>query len=140
MSFNSKANQTQSALTRLAKYLTKDTRKIFLDSFITAQFSYLLLIRICHSRNLRNKINKRQGRALRTIDDGYISNVKGLLEQDYSFTIHTSNIQYNPIEVKLKMVSLSCYYEQYFSIQQISTNKISFNCDLVTPRPSLSHY
>ena len=61
MSFNSKANQTQNALRRLAKYLTKDKRKIFLDSFITAQFNYLLLIRMCHSRTLSNKINKRQG-------------------------------------------------------------------------------
>ena len=65
ISLYSKANQKLSILAKIAKYLTIDKRKILLISFITAQINYCLLIWICHSRTLNNKINRIQERALR---------------------------------------------------------------------------
>ena len=67
----SKANQKLSALTRIAKYLNIDKRKILLNSFVTAQFNYYPFMSMYH---------------------------KKLLERDHSFTIRKRNIQYLVIE------------------------------------------
>ena len=66
-----KANQKLSALTRIAKYLNIDKRKIRLNSFVTAQFNYCPFMSMYH---------------------------KKLLERDHSFTIRKRNIQYLAIE------------------------------------------
>ena len=55
-----KGNQKFSALARIAKYLTISKRKVLLNSFITAQFSYCPLIGMCHSRTMNNEINRTQ--------------------------------------------------------------------------------
>ena len=98
ISLCSKANQKLSTLARIAKYLTIDKRKILLNSFNTAQFNYCLLIWMCHSRTLENRINRIQERALRIVYNDYKSNFKELLERDHSFTFHERNIQYLAIE------------------------------------------
>ena len=98
ISFGSKAIQKFSALAKIAKYLTIDKRKILLNSFIMAQFSYGLLIWTCHSATLNNKTNRIQDPPLRIIYNDYKSISKELLEWDYSFMIHERNIQYLPVK------------------------------------------
>ena len=94
----SKANQKLTAWARIAKYMTIDKRKIFLNSFVTAQFNYCPLIWMCHSIILNNKINRIYERALRIVCNDYKSNFKELLEWDHPFTIHERNIQCLSIE------------------------------------------
>ena len=72
----SKTKQKLGAFARIAKYLTIDKQKILLYSFITAQSNYCPLICMCHSRNLNNKINRIQERALRIVYNDYKSNFK----------------------------------------------------------------
>ena len=111
ISLCSKANQKFSPLAKIAKYLTINQQKIILNSFITAQFSYDLLIWTCHSTTFNNKTNRIQDRPLRIIYNDYKSNSKELLEWDYPFTIHERNIQYLPVKsykvVRLLKNSLS---------------------------------
>ena len=78
--------------------MTIHKRKILLNWFVTAQFSYCTLIWICHSRTLNNKINRILERALRMVYNDYKSNFKELLEPDHSFTFHERSIQYLPIK------------------------------------------
>ena len=98
ISLCSKANQKLSALARIGRCFTTDKRKILVNTFIAAQFNYFLLIWLCHSRTLNNKINRIQERALRIVYNDYKSNFKELLERDHSFTIQERNIQYLAIE------------------------------------------
>ena len=90
----SESNQKPSALARIATYLTIDKRKIFLNSFITAQFNYCPLIWMCLSRTLNNKINRIHKQALKIVYNDYKSNFKELLEWDHSFAIHERNLKY----------------------------------------------
>ena len=76
----SESNQKPIALARIATYLTIDKRKIFLNSFIIAQFNYCPLIWMCLSRTLNNKINRIHKQALRIVYNDYKSNFKELLE------------------------------------------------------------
>ena len=88
------SNQKPSALARIATYLTIDKRKIFLNSFIIAQFNYCPLIWMCLSRTLNNKINRIHKQALRIVYNDYKSDFKELLEWDHSFAIHERNLKY----------------------------------------------
>ena len=94
----SKADQKLSALARIAKYMTIDKSKILLNSFVTAQFNYCPLIWMCHSRTLKNKINRIHEQTLKIVYNDYKSNFKELIERDHSFTIHERNILYLSIE------------------------------------------
>ena len=49
---------------------------------------------MCHNRTLNNKVNGIKEKALRIVYNGYKSNLKELLEWNYSFTYHERNIQY----------------------------------------------
>ena len=80
ISLCSKANQKLSALARMTKHLTIDERKMLVNSFITAQFNYYVLIWMCHSRNLNNKVNRIQEQTLGLVYNDYKPNVKELLE------------------------------------------------------------
>ena len=105
------ANHKLSALTRIAKHLTIDKRKTLLNLFITAQFNYCLLLWMCHSKTLNNKINRIQERALRKVYNDYKSNFRELLERDHSFAVHERNMQYLAAEACKVKNALSCYNE-----------------------------
>ena len=53
-----KANQTLHALMRISKFLREDKLKLIMRIFIESQYNYCLLLWMCHSRTLNNKINK----------------------------------------------------------------------------------
>ena len=63
------------------------------ESFIASQFQYCPLIWMFHSRQLNNKIDKIQERALRITYKDAEPSYSELLEKDSAVTIHTKNLQ-----------------------------------------------
>ena len=71
--------KTQSALTRVHKYMTNDHKKQIFFSFVKSQFTYCPLIwMFCTKRSLR-KINNIHERCLLFIQQNYISEFERLL-------------------------------------------------------------
>ena len=62
-----KASKKLHALARSFKYVETSKRRVLVNSFITSQFSYYLLIWMFHSRIMEHRINKIHARALRPI-------------------------------------------------------------------------
>ena len=62
-----KASRKISALARVAPFMSFNKRKLLLNAFFTSQFSYCLLIWMCHSRLNNRKINRLHERCLRII-------------------------------------------------------------------------
>ena len=94
-----KSNQKLHALSRVAKYISQDKRRILFKSFVISQFSYCPLVWMCHSRGLNNKINKVHDRALRLVYEDKISSFESLLERDKSVSLHVKNLQYLATEI-----------------------------------------
>ncbi len=94
-----KASQKLHALSRIGNYMTFEQRKIIMIAFILSQFGYCPLVRMLHSRQLNNRINRIHCRALRIVYQDRKSSFKELLEKDKSFTIHERNIQTLSIEL-----------------------------------------
>ena len=49
------------------KFMSKNQAQLLMRRFIMSQFSYCLLIWMCHSRRINNQINKLDERALRVV-------------------------------------------------------------------------
>ena len=64
-----------------------------MKAFRTSEFGYCLLVWMFHSRELNSQINKLHERALRIVNQDYVSSFTELLEKDKSMTIHNRNIQ-----------------------------------------------
>ena len=62
-------------------------------AFITSQFQYCPLIWMFHSRQLNQKINKIQERAMRITYKDTESTFGELLQKDCAVTIHPKNLQ-----------------------------------------------
>ena len=63
-----------------------------MNSFFKSQFSYCLLVWMCHSRTINNKINQLHERCLRVIYNGKILSFNELLEGDGSVPIDNRNL------------------------------------------------
>ena len=101
-----KASQKLNALARMISSLKFKQRKLLLNAFITAQFSYASVIWMFHSRKLNNRINQIPERALRLVYKDYTSTFDELLLKDNSFRIHHRNLQKLAIEIfKVKLGS-----------------------------------
>ena len=99
-----KASQKLNALARLTSSLKFKQRKLLLNAFITAQFSYAPAVWMFHSRKLNNRINHIHERALRLVYKDYTSSFDELLLKDNSFRIHHRNLQKLAIEIfKVKL-------------------------------------
>ena len=61
------------SLNRLKSYLSSESKKLAVNSFITSNFNYCPLIWNFSNANLTNKIEKVQERALRLIDNSQVS-------------------------------------------------------------------
>ena len=94
-----KAGQKLTAISRIAKFLSLEKRRILIKSFFESQFKYCSLLWMCHSRTLNNRINSLHYRALRLIYGEDLLSFSGLLEMDGSVTIHHRNIQKLGIEM-----------------------------------------
>ena len=62
-----KASQKLHALARVVNFMDLAKRKSLMKAFITSQFNYCPLIWMFHSRQLNNRINKTQERALKEL-------------------------------------------------------------------------
>ena len=74
-------------------------RKNLMKAFITFQFNYCPLIWMFHSRQLNNRINKIQERALRLVCKDSKLTFDDLLKLDNSVTIHQRNLQILATEI-----------------------------------------
>ena len=60
---------------------------------LTSQFSYCLLICMCHSRTINSKTNKLHERCLRIVYNDKKSSFRELFETDKSVPLHIKNLQ-----------------------------------------------
>ena len=88
-----KASNKLYALARISPYIDQKKLRNLMRAFITSQFQYCPLIWMFHSRQLNQKINKIQERALRITYKDTESTFSELLQKDCAVTIHTKNLQ-----------------------------------------------
>ena len=88
-----KASSKLYALARISPYMDQKKPRNLMRAFITSQFQYCPLIWMFHSRQLNQKINKIQERALRITYKDTESTFSELLQKDCAVTIHTKNLQ-----------------------------------------------
>ena len=86
-----KANRKIHALSRVASYMNISKRHILMNAFFKSQFSYCLLVWMCHSRANNGKINRLHDRCLRIIYSDKQSSFETMLEKNGS--VHNRNLQ-----------------------------------------------
>ena len=86
------AGQKLTAISRIAKFMSLEKRKLVINSFFMSQFQYFPLTWMFHSRALNNRINDLHYRALRLIYQEDTMTFKEFLEKDGAVTIHHRNI------------------------------------------------
>ena len=87
-----KASNKLYALARISPYMDQSKLRNLMRAFITSQFQYCPLIWMFHSRQLNQKINKIQERALRITYKDTESTFSELLQKDCAVTIHAKNL------------------------------------------------
>ena len=102
-----KASQKLQALARMSKFMSIRRRKIIMNAFVHSQFSYCLLIWMCHSRTIHPIINNIHERSLRIVYKDTISSFALLLEKSGSVSIHHRNLQALAIEIYKALNNLS---------------------------------
>ena len=135
-----KTGRKLTALSRLAKFLTTQQRRVLIKAFIESQFNYCRLVWMFHSRTLNNKINKLQERSLRIIYCDDTSSFEELLRKDGSVTIHHRNIQALATEMyKVKNnLSPKIILDMFqLNIRQHSTRNAN---EFLLPRPKTENY
>ena len=82
------------ALVRIVPFMDLEKKKILINAFFNAQFSYCPLTWMFHSRNLNSKINRMDEKCLRIVYNMTIHHhIKSFLEIDNSVSVHHKNIQ-----------------------------------------------
>ena len=81
------------ALARISPYMDHNKLRTLMKAFITSQFQYCSLVWMFHNRQLNQKINKIQERALRITYKDTESTFSDLIQKDCAVTIHTGNLQ-----------------------------------------------
>ena len=100
-----KASQMLHALARAVNFMDLAERKSLMKVFITSQFNYCPLIWMFPSRQLSNRINKIQERALTLVYKDNKLTFDDLLWLDNSVTIHQRKLQILATEIfKVKTV------------------------------------
>ena len=94
-----KASQKLHALTRVAQFMTMETHRIIMKTFIKSQFGYCPLVWMFCSRRLNNRMNRIHERSHRVVYNDYNSTFTELLDRDGSYTIHERNILTLAIEI-----------------------------------------
>ena len=74
-------------------------KKLAVNAFFIAQFSYCPLILMCHNRTYKNKIKRLHERCLRLTYNDKRSSFEDLLEKENSVSIHHKNLQALAIEM-----------------------------------------
>ena len=99
---NKQIKQANSKIASIKRYqylLSFHKKKVLLSSFVHCHFSYAPLAWMFHSRDINNKINRIQERALRILYNDEEGVLEQLLRRDKGFTVHERNIQKLLIEM-----------------------------------------
>ena len=99
LNIRKKAIRKLSALSRMSSFLSFDKKRIIFKAFFESQFKYCPLVWMFHGREVNQRINRLNERALRIVDNDYISTFEHLLEKDDSCTVHHSNLDFLSIEL-----------------------------------------
>ena len=94
-----KASRKLNVLARLTNYMELPMRRIFMNAFFKAQFSYCPVVWMFHTRSLNNKINRLHEQCLRIIYDDKHLHSEELLVKDKSPSIRQNNIPPLTIEM-----------------------------------------
>ena len=117
-----KASQKLLALSRIAKYISEDEKRMLFKSFIISQFNYCPIVWMCHGRGLNNKINNIHERALRIVYQDKKSSFETLLKRDKSTSIHVKNLQHLATELfKVKNDLSPEIMKEIFAFQENET-------------------
>ena len=119
-----KASQKLNALARMASSLKFKQRKLLLNAFITAQFSYAPVIWMFNSRKLNSRINHIHERALRLVYKDYTNSFDELLPKDNSFRIHHRNLQKLTLEIFKVKLGLAHFSNNRESISVKKRNQV----------------
>ena len=95
----SRASAKLNALARIVLFMNITKKKILMNVFLNAQFSYCPLTWMFHSRQLNNKINKLHERCLRIVYNNNTSTYEEHLETYNSVSVHLQNVQALAIEL-----------------------------------------
>ena len=130
-----KAGRKLTAISRIAKFLSLEKRRILIKSFFESQFEYCSLLWMCHSRTLNNRINSLHYRALRLIYNEHTLSFKELLKKDGSMTIHHRNVQKLGIEMYKAKNNLSpMLMKEIFTDRNYSGPNLRSQTDYELPR------
>ena len=115
--------------------------KSLMKAFTTSQFNYSLLIWMFHSRQLNNRINKIQERALRLVYKDNKLTFDDLLKLDNSVTIHPRNLQILATEIfKVKNSLAPEITTEVFKIKEPNYNLLSEASDFKRENFKSTHY
>ena len=115
--------KTSKSLSRIAKYISEDKKRMLVKSFTISQFSYCPIVCMCHGRGLNNKINNMHERALRIVYQDKNSFFENLLKRDTlkKFIIHIKKLQYLATELFKVNVFSPEIVEEIFVFQENET-------------------
>ena len=102
-----KENLKLHALTRCAKFMSTEKRRLIFKAFIILQFNYCPLVWMFHTKQLNNRINSLHESALRVTYQDRNSSFRELLNLDKSVFIYYRNIKYLLTEINKVKMSLS---------------------------------
>ena len=117
--FCTKASQQLNAFTRISKFLSYDSKKLVINSFINSNFQYSPLVwHFCGHVN-NNKIEKIRERSLRILHQDYDSSYEALLEMAGFSSSFLSRLRFILLEVFkcLKMINPKCM-NNLFEVKQ----------------------
>ena len=117
-----KGNLKLHALTRCAKFMSTEKRRLIFKAFIISQFNYCPLVWMFHTKQLNNRINSLHEKALRVTYQDRNSSFSELLNLDKSVSIHYRNIKYLLTEIyKVKMGLSPPIMSDIFSLSENSS-------------------
>ena len=129
-----KASNKLYALARISPYMDKSKLRNLMRAFITSQFQYCPLIWMFHSRQLNQKINKIQERALRITYKDTESTFSELLRKDSAVTLHTKNLQILMTEMYQTRNGLNPSFMQEIFCDNTTYYTLSNGNELFQPR------
>ena len=129
-----KARNKLYAFARISPYMDQKKLRNLMRAFISSQFQYCPLIWMFHSRQLDQKINKIQERALRITYKDTESTYSELLQKDCAVTIHTKNLQILMTEMYKTKNELNPLFMQEIFRENTTRYNLRSNNEFTQPR------
>ena len=122
------------ALARISPYMDHNKLRILMRAFITSQFQYCPLVWMFHNRQLNQKINEIQERALRITYKDTESTFRDLLQKDCAVAIHTKNLQILMTEMYKTRNDLNPSFMQEIFRENTTHYNLRNNNEFIQPR------